>query len=177
MLPYLLVALAVVVLILIVAAMQPAEFQLSRSTHITAAPAAVFAQVNDLHRWAAWSPWAKLDPTMQTTHTGAAAGPGAIYEWTGNSKVGAGRMTVLDSRAPELVRIKLEFLKPFAATNTTEFTFAAEGNGTAVNWRMSGPNNFMAKAFGLFVSIEKMVGRDFEKGLAQLKSVVETSQS
>jgi hypothetical protein len=115
---------------------------------------------------------------MQTTHTGAAAGSGAIYEWAGNSKVGAGRMTILESRTPEFVRIKLEFLKPFAATNTTEFTFAAEGNRTALNWgRMSGTNNFVAKAFGLFVSLEKMVGRDFETGLAQLKSVVETSQS
>lgn len=177
MLPYLLLALVlVVVLFLIVAAMQPAEFRLSRSASIAAPPATVFAQVNDLHNWEAWSPWAKLDPTMKTVHAGAPAGAGAIYSWTGNSKVGAGRMTILESRVPDLVRIKLEFLKPFTATNTTEFTFAPQGGSTGVTWSMVGTNNFMAKAFGLIVNCEKMVGRDFEKGLAQLKSIVEAPQ-
>lgn len=177
MLPYLLIAIVfVVVLFLVIAAMQPAEFRLSRSTSIAASPAAVFAQVNDLHNWEAWSPWAKLDPKMQTTHAGATAGTGAIYSWAGNSKVGAGRMTILESRAPDLIRIKLEFLKPFTATNTTEFTFQPDGSQTTVTWSMAGTNNFMAKAFGLIVNCEKMVGHDFEKGLAQLKSVVETQK-
>lgn len=157
----------------ILAAFQPAEFRVTRTTTLAAPAAAAFAQVNDFHHWAAWSPWAQLDPKMTATHSGAPAGVGAIYEWTGNAKVGTGRMTLLESRAPEWVRIKLEFLKPFAATNTAEFTFQAEGNQTRVTWSMVGHNNFMLRAVGLFMSMDKMVGGDFAKGLAQLKSVVE----
>ena len=121
------------------------------------------------------SPWAKLDPSMKKTHEGAPAGTGAIYSWSGNDQVGEGRMTLTESRPSELIRIKLEFMKPFAATNTTEFTFKPEGNQTMVTWSMFGMNNFIAKAFGLFMNMDKMVGGDFEKGLASMKSVVETA--
>ncbi|MEN9575345.1 MAG: hypothetical protein RL514_3200 [Verrucomicrobiota bacterium] len=173
---YILIPLAgFLVTVLVLAAFRPAEFRVTRTTSIAAPPAKVFPQVNDFHRWDGWSPWAKLDPTMTATHSGTPAGVGAVYEWAGNAKVGAGRMTVLESRAPELVRIKLEFLKPFAATNNAEFTFQAEGGQTRVTWSMVGTNNFMFRAVGLFMSMDKMVGGDFEKGLAQMKSVVESA--
>jgi hypothetical protein len=142
---------------------------------ISAPAPVVFAQVNDLHRWENWSPWAKLDPNMKVAHEGPPAGKGAVYSWAGNSKVGEGRMTIIESRPNELVRINLEFIKPFAATNITEFTFKPEGNGTAVSWSMSGENNFLSKAVCLFMNMDKMVGGDFEKGLAALKSVSEAA--
>ena len=112
---------------------------------------------------------------MKTTFAGAPAGTGAIYSWSGNNDVGEGRMTLTESRPNELVRINLEFIKPFAGTNTTEFVFKPEADKTMVSWTMFGTNNFMAKAFGLFMDMDKMIGADFEKGLAQLKSVAETT--
>jgi uncharacterized protein YndB with AHSA1/START domain len=169
-----LIGLAVIIAILVVViAMQPADFKIERSTTIKAPPASVFALVNDFHKWEVWSPWAKLDPNMKATYEGPAAGPGAKYSWVGDSKVGEGRMTIEDSRPPELVKIRLEFLKPFAATSDTEFNFKPEGNGTKVTWTMSGKNGFMPKAFGLFMNMDKMVGGDFEKGLAQMKFAAE----
>ena len=174
MLKKILLALALLgAVFLVVVALQPANFRVTRSATMAAPAAAVFAQVNDLHQWDAWSPWAKLDPAMKQTHEGAPAGPGAIYSWAGNKEVGEGRMTITESRPDELVRLRLEFLKPFAAVNTTEFNFKPEGKQTAVTWSMSGTNNFMAKAFCLFMNMDKMVGGDFAKGLAQMKSVVE----
>jgi len=176
MLKKILVVIAVVIIaFLIVVALQPADFNVTRSTTITAPAKVVFAQVNDLHKWDAWSPWAKLDPAMKQTHEGASAGTGAVYSWTGNKQVGEGRMTITESRTNELIRIKLEFLKPFASINTTEFTFKPEGSQTTVNWSMRGTNNFMAKAFCIFMNMDKMVGGDFEKGLAQMKSVAEAA--
>lgn len=165
------------VTVLVLAALRPTEFRVTRATTITAPPAAAFPLVNDFHRWDDWSPWAKLDPAMTATHSGAPTGVGAVYEWAGNSKVGAGRMTVLESRAPEMVRLKLEFFRPFAATNTAEFTFQAEGNQTRVTWSMLGENNFICRVVGLFMNMDKMVGRDFEKGLTQMKSLVETAKA
>jgi uncharacterized protein YndB with AHSA1/START domain len=166
---------AVVVVFLVVVAMQPADFRIVRSTVISAPPADVFTQVNDFHNWAAWSPWEKLDPAMKKSFSGAAAGVGAIYDWTGDDKVGTGRMTLTDSQPSNLIRINLEFLKPFEATSITEFVFAPDGGGTKVTWSMTGNNNFMAKAAGLFMNMEKMVGGDFEKGLAQLKTAAEAA--
>jgi hypothetical protein len=128
----------------------------------------VFTQVNDFHNWEKWSPWAKLDPTMKLTIDGEPAGVGAKYAWTGNGKVGEGRMAITDSRPNERVAIKLEFLRPFAATNTTEFAFRPEGGSTHVTWAMTGEKNFVSKACGLIMNMDKMIGRDFEKGLAQL---------
>src|SRR5262245_30033998 len=124
---YILIVVAVIVAALVVVvAMQPAEFRIVRTATFSAPPPAVFAQVNDFHNWPAWSPWEKLDPAMKRTHEGAPAGTGAIYSWVGNKQVGEGRMTLTESRPSDLVRIKLEFIKPFKATNTTEFTFKPE---------------------------------------------------
>jgi hypothetical protein len=135
----------------------------------------VFGWVNDVRRFQDWSPWAKLDPNCQITFSGPAAGEGAAWAWDGNKKVGTGRATVTASRLAELVALRLEFLKPFEATNTAEFTFRPEGNGTVVTWSMTGTNNLFFKIFGLFVDCEKMVGKDFERGLANLKGLAETS--
>lgn len=159
-----------------VVSLQPSDFQISRSTTIAAAPTEVFSQVNDFHLWENWSPWAKLDPSMKTTFDGPAFGEGSAYSWAGNKQVGEGKMTLLESQASERILIQLDFLKPMQATNMTEFTFKPEGEGTTVTWTMSGKNNFVAKIFCLFMSMEKMVGPDFEKGLSQLKAVVEAAR-
>lgn len=164
----------VVIVLAVVISLQPADFRITRSITINAAPPAAFAQVNDFHRWKEWSPWAKIDPEMKEAYEGPAAGKGAIYTWVGNSKVGEGRMTITDSRPHELIQINLEFIKPIAAVNTTEFSFKPEGAGTAVSWVMYGKNNFIAKAMSLVMNMDKMVGPDFEKGLQQLKAVTET---
>ncbi len=176
MLIYIIVVVAVVVVaFVVIAAMQPADFSVVRSTTISAPPAVAFAQVNDFHKWDAWSPWAKIDPAMKATFAGPAEGTGAIYTWAGNSKVGEGRMTITDSHSSDLVRLKLEFYKPFAATNVAEFTFQAQGRQTTVTWKMSGRKNFVTKAMGLFMSMDKMVGGQFETGLAQMKVVSENT--
>lgn len=172
MLIYLLIGLAVVIAVLvIVVAMQPTDFRITRSATISAPTAVVFAHVNDFHNWNAWLPWAKMDPAAKNSFAGAASGEGAIFSWAGNSKVGEGRMTLMESRPSELIRIKLEFLKPFQATNTAEFTFKPADDGTLVTWSMSGKNNFMAKAVVLLMNCDKMVGGQFESGLANLKDV------
>jgi uncharacterized protein YndB with AHSA1/START domain len=176
MLNIILIAVALIaVLFVIVVATRPADFCVTRTATISAPAAVVFAQVNDLHRWEAWSPWEKIDPALKRTFEGPSAGTGASYSWVGNKKAGEGRMTIMESRPDELIRIKLEFLKPFKATNTAEFTFKSEGNQTVVTWSMFGKNNFMAKAFHLFVNFDKMIGGDFEKGLVQLKLVAEAA--
>jgi uncharacterized protein YndB with AHSA1/START domain len=176
MLTPILIALAViVVLFIIIVSMRPAEFRVTRKATINSPPAAVFAQVNDFHKWEAWSPWAKMDPSAKNNFDGTPGQVGSQFSWSGNNKVGEGRMTLAESRPPELVRIQLEFIKPFKATNTAEFTFQAQGNQTTVSWSMFGKNNFMSKAVGLFMNCDKMVGCQFEKGLASMKSVVETS--
>ena len=169
----LLLLVAAVAVFAVVASMQPAEFRISRSTKITAPPEAVFAQVNDLHKWEAWSPWAKMDPNAKMTFEGPAAGKGAGYTWAGNSKVGEGKMTITDSKPSELVVFQLDFLKPMQGTNAAEFTFKPEGNQTLVTWTMTGTNGFVGKAFGLIVNCDKMVGGEFEKGLAAMKTLVE----
>jgi len=169
-----LIALAVVLaLFLVVVAAQPGEFRVERSAIVSAPAAAVFAHVNDFHRWEAWSPWGKLDPGMKTTFSGSAAGVGAIYYWIGNDKVGEGRMTIVESGQGTLVRIKLEFIKPFASTSDTAITFQPDGGGTRVAWVMSGPLGFIEKAMCLFKNMDAVIGPDFEKGLAQLKAAAE----
>lgn len=176
MIKKILIGLVVIIVILVVIiAIQPATYQVERSTTISAPAAVVFAQVNDFHKWNAWSPWAKLDPAMKQTFEGAPAGTGAVYSWAGNKEVGEGRMAITESHPSDLVRIKLEFLKPFAARSTTEFTFTPQGNQTSVKWKMSGENNFMTKAFHLVMNMDKMIGSDFEKGLAQMKAVAEAA--
>ena len=158
-----------------VVAIQPAEFRVVRSATISAPPAAVFAQVNDFHQWEAWSPWEKVDPQMKRTYEGAPSGTGTVYAWAGNKDVGEGRMTITESRPAELVRIQLDFLKPFPATHAAEFTFKPEGGQTVVHWSMEGKKNFVSKAVCMFMNMDKMLGGQFEKGLAQMKSVVESA--
>jgi Polyketide cyclase / dehydrase and lipid transport len=167
-------ALAVIVIGFVAfVATRPSEYRVARTVTMTAPASAAFAQVNDFHRWGAWNPWAKLDPTMKQAYEGAPAGPGAIYTWAGNTQVGEGRMTMTESRPNELVRINLEFLKPFAATSIAEFTFRPDGDRTAVTWSMVGQVNFVAKIVHLFMDMDKMIGGNFERGLADMKSAVE----
>jgi hypothetical protein len=165
---------AIVAVILIVAAFQPADFRVDRKISIAATPATIFAHVNDFHRWTDWSPWEKLDPEMKRTYAGAASGNGAEYGWSGNSTVGEGRATIVESRPNELIRIRLDFVKPMVSTAISEYTFQPQGNQTDVTWSMSGQKNFLTKAVCLFVSMDKMMGGDFEKGLANLKAVSES---
>jgi uncharacterized protein YndB with AHSA1/START domain len=176
MLKKIFIAIAVIaVVFVVVVAMQPSEFRIERSARISAPAPAVFAQVNDFHKWEAWSPWAKLDPAAKATFEGPPEGKGAIFRWAGNEEVGEGSMTITESRPSDLIRIKLEFLKPFETTNTAEFTFKPEGNQTAVTWSMEGQNNFIAKAVCLFMNMDQMLGGQFEKGLASMKSVAEAA--
>ena len=142
---------------------------------IAANPEAVFAQVNDFHKWEAWNPWGKIDPAMTQTYDGVAAGVGAGYAWAGNNEVGSGRMTITESVPNELIRIRLDFEKPMKATNTGEFTFVPEGAGTLVTWSMFGEKNFLSKAIGLVMDMDAMIGGNFEKGLADLKTVAEAT--
>jgi hypothetical protein len=167
------VLLALVLIAVVVVTSRPGTYHIERSATVAAAPETVYAQLVDFRRWAAWSPWEGLDPSMKKTYSGPAAGTGAIYEWTGNGKVGQGRMTILDARPSTTVAIKLEFIKPFAATCATTFSLVPANGGTQVTWAMDGTNDFMAKAFGLFMDMDKSVGRDFERGLATLRSVAE----
>jgi hypothetical protein len=154
-------------------ATRPSEFSVSRSATFAAPAPAVFAQVNELRKWEAWSPWAKKDPQMKQSYEGPAAGAGAVTSWVGNKDVGEGRMSIVESRPAELVRFKLEFFKPFAATNSAEFTFKEQGGRTAVSWSMSGRNNFVGKAMSVVFDFDKMIGADFEAGLASMKTIVE----
>ena len=157
----------------VIVALRPAEFRVERSATLHAPASAAFAQVSDFENWRAWSPWERLDPALKRTYDGPKSGTGATYAWQGNKDVGQGRMTIVESKPGELVRIRLEFLKPFAATNMTEFRFEPQADATAVTWSMSGENNFFAKAMGLFINMDRMIGGMFEQGLAQMKAVVE----
>lgn len=171
----LLALVAALVVLVAVIAMQPTDFTVSRSTTVNAPPAAVFAQVNDFRKWEAWSPWLKMDPNTKVTFEGPAEGKGAKYAWV-SEKTGEGNMTIVESQPNERVKIDLLFVKPFKADNDADFTFKPEGSGTAVTWTMTGKNNFFGKAFGLFMDMDKMIGGDFEKGLAGIKSAAEASK-
>lgn len=164
---------ALVVVLALVVATRPSTFHVERSITIGATPERPFVEVNDFHHWGAWSPWEKIDPQMQRTFSGAPAGTGAVYAWAGNHDVGEGRMTIEQSAMPSQVFIRLEFLKPFAATNTATFTFAPVPTGTKVTWAMDGRNDFVAKALHLVMDMDAMIGGKFEEGLAALKTVVE----
>jgi hypothetical protein len=163
---------AIVILFLIVVALQPSTFSVTRTAKISGPPSVAFAQVNDLHAWEAWSPWAKMDPSAKSTYEGPASGVGAVMSWAGNNKVGAGKMTITESKPNEMIEFRLEFLRPMQATHKAEFTFKPEGNATLATWTMSGKNGFMGKVFGLIMSCDKMIGGQFEQGLAQMNAVV-----
>lgn len=174
MLKWILLAVAAIVLAFCgYVALQPSTFHIERSSIVVAPPAAVFAEVNDFHKWEAWSPWAKLDPEAKTTFEGPAAGEGAVFHWAGNSEVGEGRMTVLESKPDERIRIRIDFEKPWQGSNTAEFTFKPDGPRTVVTWAMFGEQGFLEKAVCVFMNPDKMVGGQFEKGLANLKALVE----
>ena len=171
----LLVLVAVVAALAVVVARRPADFRVERTAVIAAPAAAVFAQVNDFHRWPAWNPWGKLDPAMKHSFEGAPAGAGAVYTWSGNRQVGEGRMTIVDSRPDKLIRIRLQFLKPFPGDSVAEFTFTPRNESTLVTWRMTGTNNFLAKAMHLVINMDRMIGGQFDRGLADMKAVVEAT--
>ena len=181
MLTKILIGLAVVALLLIafsiVVVMQPSSLRVSRTATISAPPEEVFAHVNNLRKWQAWSPYDKRDPKMQRTYEGPEEGTGASYVWNGNNEVGEGRSTIVESRPGELVEFKLEFVRPFAGTNTARFSFEPRGEQTAVTWALDCKCGFCAKAMGLFISMDKMIGNDFEAGLANLKKLVESQGS
>jgi Polyketide cyclase / dehydrase and lipid transport len=164
---------ALVVVLLIIIAMRPPTYRVSRSATIAAPPAVVYAQIVDFHRWDGWSPWAKIDPSMKATYTGPASGPGAAYAWAGNDKVGEGKMLITGAKPNEEVNIKLDFLKPFQASALTGFALEPVGAGTKLTWSMSGENNFVMKAMSLFHDMDAEIGKDFDKGLTDLKSISE----
>lgn len=169
-----LIGLAVILVVfLVVVALQASTFRIERSASISAAPAEIFPQINDLRKAQTWNPWLKLDPAAKTTFEGAAAGVGASSTWAGNSQVGEGRQTITESRANEWVRSRLDFKKPFEGTSTAEFTLKPEGQQTVVTWSMWGEKNFISKAVCLFMNQDKMIGGSFEEGLASLKAIVE----
>jgi uncharacterized protein YndB with AHSA1/START domain len=167
--------LVLLAILLVVVATRPSDFHIERSLSVAVPPDRVFPHVNDFHAWAAWSPWEKLDPRMQRTFTGPTSGPGASYDWrSDNGKVGEGHMTIQGSKPPSHIAIRLDFIKPMTATNAINFSFIPEGAGAKVTWAMDGHHGFMGKAFSLFMSMDKLVGGDFERGLAALKSVSES---
>jgi hypothetical protein len=176
MLLYLLIGLALLlVAFLIAAARQPDDLRVERRIIIAAPAAVAFAEINDPHNWPKISPYAKEDPAAKYTFAGPAAGVGSSVDWAGNVKVGTGRLTITDSRPPELVRCHFEFFKPMHCTNTTEFVLRPAGSGTEVTWAMSMKNNFFGKASGLFMNLEKMMGESFEAGLVNLKNRAEAA--
>ena len=155
--------------------MSNSTYTVERSATIAAEPKRIYDEVANFHQWIGWSPWEDLDLDQQRTFSGAYSGPGAKYEWSGNRKAGRGRMEITQAQEPTEVRIALDFEKPFKSSNTTEFFLIPEGSArTRVRWVMTGPKTFATKVMGLFSSMDKMIGPDFEKGLARLKDVVET---
>ncbi|HEY1172438.1 MAG TPA: SRPBCC family protein [Verrucomicrobiae bacterium] len=165
---------ALIGILLIAASRQPDEYSVSRSATMAAPASAIFTHVNTIKKWEAWNPWGKLDPNMKLTYDGPSAGVGASYSWEGNNQVGSGKMTVTESKPDEAVRFRLDMYKPMAGTSDAAFTFKPEGDKTTVTWSMSGKCNLMSKVMGLFMSMDKMIGDQFEKGLADLKTIVET---
>lgn len=167
------VIVAIVVVVLILASRKPAVFQVVRTATIDAPPQHVFGYLNDFREWRKWSPWEGLDPDLQRTYSGADSGVGARYAWEGNKKVGAGSMEIVESTPPSKISLKLDFSRPFEAHNVTDFTFEPAGNGTKLTWDMHGPNQCMGRVMSVFMDMDAMVGKDFEKGLANLKAAAE----
>ena len=169
----LLVIILIVAAVLIYGTMQPSAFSIVRAVDVKAPSAAVFAEINDFHKWSAWSPWEKMDPNLQRSFSGPTSGVGAKYAWVGNKKVGEGNMEITASDASKRMQLDLHFLKPFQANNVTEFTLSPATGGTHVKWEMRGHKPFMMRVMSAFMDMDKMVGKDFEAGLASLKSIVE----
>ncbi|MGH9195493.1 MAG: SRPBCC family protein [Acidimicrobiia bacterium] len=170
------ITIIVVVLIaalLIYAATRPDTFRVQRATNIKAPPEKIFALINDFHSWGSWSAYEQKDPAMKRTYSGAANGEGAVYEWEGDKNVGTGRMEIMETSPPSKVTIKLDFVKPFEAQNIAEFTMEPEGDSTNVTWAMHGPSPYISKVIGIFINMDSMIGKDFETGLANLKTEAE----
>lgn len=165
--------LVLVALALAFVASRPGRFEVQRSTTIAAAPGTVHAILADFHQWDRWSPWERMDPEMKKDFGGPERGTGATYHWVGNDKVGEGRMTITGSEPPAKLDIRLDFVKPFASSSDVHFTLVPDGGGTRVTWSMDGTSNFVFKAISIFTSPDRMIGPDFERGLASLKSVAE----
>lgn len=159
--------------LLIFAATKPDTIRVQRQASIKAPPEKIFPFINDFHQWGAWSPYEKLDPAMKRTYSGAAMGKGAVYAWDGTGKAGAGRMEIAESSPSSKVAIQLDFIRPFEARNTAEFTLQAQGDATNVTWAMYGPSPYIAKLMGVFFNMDSMIGKDFEAGLASLKATAE----
>ena len=147
-------------------------YEVTRSAVIPAPAQDIFPLVNSFHEWTKWSPWEAVDPTMERSYSGSESGVGAKYTWSGNRKAGSGTMEIVDTAEPRNIKIRLEFTKPFKAVNPTSFTFTPSGDGTQVTWTMTGENKGIGKVFALFMNMDKMVGADFEKGLASLAGAV-----
>ena len=159
--------------VLLFAATKPDELRVQRSVAIKAPPEKIFPLINDFHRWTAWSPYENKDPALKRNYSGAESGKGAVYAWEGNKDVGQGRMEITEAPAPSKVTIDLQFIKPFEARNVAEFTLAPQGDSTAVTWTMRGPAPFISKVMQVFFDMDKMIGSDFEVGLANLKALAE----
>jgi hypothetical protein len=167
-----LVIVVLVVAILAFAATKPDDFHVQRTTTINAPPEKIVGLIDDFHAWSSWSPFERLDPALKRTYSGPERGAGAIYEWDGNSQAGSGRMEIID-RSPSKVEIALDFNRPFESHNIAEFTLEPKGASTDVTWAMHGPNLFIGKVMSVFVSMDDMVGSDFETGLQNLKALAE----
>lgn len=177
MLKKILIALAVIVVALLgFATTKPDTFRVERAASIKATPETIFAHINDFRSWDDWSPWEKLDPALQRTYSGAAIGLGAVYEWKGNSDVGSGRMEIMESSPASKISIKLDFIEPFETQSTSEFTLTPEGDATKITWAMHGPNQFLGKVMSIFVDMDNHIGKDFETGLANLKTIAEAGK-
>lgn len=167
------VLVALVAGVLAYAATKPDTLRVQRTTTIKAPPEKIFALINDFRSWGAWSPYEKKDPAMKRTFSGAASGQSAVYEWDGNGNVGRGRMEILESSPPAKIAIKLDFIKPFEGHNIAEFTLEPNGDATRVTWTMSGPSPYIGKVMSVFLDMDRMIGTDFEAGLANLKAATE----
>ena len=176
------VAIIVVVIVVLIAgllgfaATKPATFRVQRTTSIKAPPEKIFPLVNDLRSHALWSPWEKKDPGMKKSYSGAARGEGAVYEWEGNRNIGKGRMEITETSPPSKVTFKLDFIKPFEGHNIAEFTLDVKGDATNVTWAIFGPSPLLSKVMGLFCNMDRMIGREFEIGLANLKTITESAK-
>ena len=159
--------------ILVYAATKPDTFRIVRTATIKATPEKIFPLINDFHKWGSWSPWEKLDPAMKRTFTGPDSGKGSVYAWEGNSQVGKGSMEITETVPPSKVTLKLEFEKPMEGHNMTDFTLEDKGDSTLVTWDMHGPSPYLAKVLGIFFSMDKLIGRDFDAGLANLRIIAE----
>jgi hypothetical protein len=169
----LIVIVVLIAAILAYAATRPNNFRVQRSASINASPEKIFPLIADFHNWASWSPWEKKDPAMKRTFSGAPSGKGAAYAWEGNKDVGSGRMEITEATSPSKVTIQLDFIKPFEGHNIAELSLQPAGGATNVTWEMHGPMAFVMRVFGIFVNMDKMIGNDFETGLANLKAVAE----